>query len=95
MGCILVLLSLISARLAIIFTWLFTERMTLAFSSGWYGIIGFFFLPWTTLAYVWTYEVLNGAPSAFGWILVAFAFLVDISSYGGGAREQRRRGNAY
>jgi len=94
MGCIIVLISLFSARLAVVLTWLFTNRMTVALSSGWFGIFGFLFLPWTTLAYVWTYEPLNGAPSAFGWIIVLFGFLIDLGSYGGSAREQRRRGNA-
>jgi hypothetical protein len=78
--CLVALFALISPRLAIFLLWLFTDRMTLAFTSGWLGIFGFLFLPWTTLAWTVCYAPIFGV-SGFGYIVVLFGFVLDISSY--------------
>ncbi len=54
--------------------------MTLAFTSGWLGFFGFLFLPWTTLAWTICYAPLFGV-SGFGYFVVLFGFVLDISSY--------------
>ncbi|MFT6563670.1 MAG: hypothetical protein ACJAY5_000403 [Actinomycetes bacterium] len=54
--------------------------MTLAFQSGWIGIIGFLFLPWTALAWVICYAPVFGV-SGFGWFIVGLGFIADIGSY--------------
>ena len=59
-------------RLAIFLLWLFTDRMTLAFTSGWLGFFGFLFLPWTTLAWTICYAPLFGV-SGFGYFVVLFS----------------------
>ena len=51
-------------------------------------VLGFIFLPWTTLAYVFF------APTGFGGlapIVVVIAVLLDAGTYGGGALGNRRR----
>jgi hypothetical protein len=78
--CLVALFALISPRLAIFLLWLFTDRMTLAFTSGWLGFFGFLFLPWTTLAWTVCYAPIFGV-SGFGYIVVLFGFVLDISSY--------------
>lgn len=80
MPCLVALFALISPRLAIALLWLFTDRMTLAFTSGWIGIIGFLFLPWTTLAWTLCYAPIFGV-QGFGWFVVLLGFFADISSY--------------
>ena len=45
MGCLFALVAAFSARFALFLLWLFTNRLTVAFHSGWEGIIGFIFLP--------------------------------------------------
>lgn len=90
MGCFLVLAAFISARFAIFLTWIFTNRMTVAFNSGFVGFVGFLFLPWTTLTWTWVYQPVKGV-EGFGLILVIFAFLIDLASIGGGGAEGRRR----
>jgi hypothetical protein len=92
-GCILVLLAMVSPRLALFLLWAFTNRMTVAFNSGWVGLLGFLFLPWTTLAWTAVYAPRSGV-TGFGWFLVIFAFLVDLASYGGGSRARARRSAA-
>ena len=51
MGCFLVLLALISPRLVLVVLWIFSDLLSRAFSSWIIPLLGFFFLPWTTLAY--------------------------------------------
>jgi hypothetical protein len=48
-GCLLALIAAISPRLVIFLLWIFSDRLTIAFRSGWEGIIGFIFLPYATL----------------------------------------------
>ena len=59
-GCLLALGAMLSPRLAIFFVWLFTDRMGIAFERFWMGLLGFLFLPWTTLAWALAYQPRNG-----------------------------------
>lgn len=88
MPCFAVLVAMISPRLAIALLWIFTNRNTIAFESGWVAILGFLFLPWTALAWILCYAPFFGV-QGFGWIVVAFAFVVDISTYFKGSTVQR------
>jgi hypothetical protein len=87
---LLALFAMLSPRLAIGFVFLFTDRMGIAFQHFWMGLVGFIFLPWTTLAWTLCYQRVNGV-SGFGWILVVTAFLVDIASLGGTSQARRRQ----
>ena len=84
MPCLVVLLALISPRLALFCLWLFSDVLSDAYDSWIVPLIGFFVLPWTTLAYAGMY--VSGANVVFGfeWFIVAFAFVVDVASYVGG-----------
>ena len=72
-GCLVALAAFISPRLAIFLIWLFTDRMSIAFDSFWWGFLGFIFLPWTTLAWTVAYAPIRGV-TGFGWFIVVFAF---------------------
>jgi hypothetical protein len=90
-GCLLVLLGSAFPRLALIITWLFTDRVDLAFKGGVaLPLLGLIFLPYTTLFYVLAYAPIAGV-SSIGWFFVVFGFLLDLASYFGGGREGRRR----
>jgi hypothetical protein len=84
------LAAMLSPRLAVFLLWLFTDRMSQAFESGWVAVIGFLFLPWTTLAWAIAYAPRNGV-TGFGWFVVGFAFFVDIMTHIGTARARRER----
>jgi hypothetical protein len=89
MGCLIALGSAISPRVGIFLLWLFSNRLGEAFDSGWLALLGFFFLPWTTLAWAVAYQPAGGVGvSGFGWFLVAFAFLADLSTHAGSARSR-------
>ena len=88
MGCLLALLALLSPRLAIFFLWLFSDRMRIAFTSGLLAVVGFLFLPWTTLAWAVAYQPVHGV-RGFGWFVVGLAVVIDMSSYLNGDRRRR------
>jgi hypothetical protein len=90
MGCLFALISAFSARLALLLVWVFTDRLTIAFRSGWEGVIGFVFLPYATLFYALVYAPHKGV-DAFGWVIVALGIVLDLSSHLFGSRASRRR----
>lgn len=90
-GCFVALAAFLSPRLAIFFVWVFdNDRMSAAFNSFWIALLGFIFLPWTTLAWAVAYAPVRGV-TGFGWFLVGFAFVCDIMTHVGSAQARRSR----
>ena len=87
MGCMILLLSLIGPRVALGFVWIFTILVDRAYDNVIVPILGFVFLPWTTLVYALAYDG-NGV-SAIGWFFVAMAALGDVSSITAARRGQQ------
>ena len=88
MGCLVVLFALISPRLALFLLFLFSDLLSRAFESWFLPFLGFFLLPWTTLAYAVMWDVGGNGVKGFEWFIVALAFLADLGSY---ARSDRYR----
>ena len=86
MPCLVALLALISPRLAIIALWLFSDILSRSMDSWLLPLIGFFLLPWTTLAYAVMWDVGTNNVTGFEWFVVGLAFLADLGSYAGGRR---------
>jgi hypothetical protein len=84
-GCLAVLFALISPRLALFFIWIFSNLLSRAFDSWFVPLLGFFLLPWTTLAYALMWSSSNRV-YGFEWFIVGLAFLFDLASYAGGSR---------
>jgi hypothetical protein len=85
-GCLVILFALISPRLALFVLWLFTDLLSRAFDSWFVPFLGFFLLPWTTLAYaaMWSSsDRVNG----FEWFIVILAFAIDLGAYARSSRE--------
>ena len=90
-GCFVVLLGSAFPRLALIITWIFTDRVERAFDGDfWLPFLGLIFLPYTTFFYVLAWAPIQEV-SGIGWFFVAFGFLLDLASYFGTGREGRRR----
>ena len=87
MCCVLVVLALIGPRAGLVLLWLFTNYLARAFDGFLLPLLGFLFLPWTTIAYAIAQNELGGM-SGLGMIVVALGFLVDIGVVGGGARQR-------
>jgi len=91
MGCIAALFALISPRLALFVTWVFTGVLGQAFESWLVPVIGFFLLPWTTLAFAWMWVLGPDGVVGFEWFIVIIAFLGDLGAYGAGRRASAGR----
>ena len=80
MGCLFVLISLLSPRLGILILWAFTDYIYRAFDTWFWPLLGVIFLPWTTLIYI-----LVAAPvgniTVWGWLMIALGVLLDLNSH--------------
>lgn len=89
-GC----LAIISPRLALVLVWLFGGNyIEQAIQPIVWAVLGVVFLPLTTLTFA--YAVNSLAPAGdvppLGWVLIAFAAMLDLGMLGGGRRATRRR----
>jgi hypothetical protein len=90
MGCLILVFAVLSPRLALIATAILTDVLSRAFDSWLLPLIGFFVLPWTTLAFAWMWDSGHHV-RGWEWFLVGFAFLVDVGAVSGGSRSRRGR----
>ena len=90
MCCLITVLGLLGPRAGIVIWWLIEPvRWSHAFHGFFlWPVLGFLFLPWTTLA--WVLVAPHGV-SGFGWVVLVVAFLVDLGSWSGGGFGNRRR----
>ncbi len=86
MPCLVALFALISPRLALFVLWLFSDVLGDAFDSWVVPLLGFFVLPWTTLAYAVMWAASTNRVTGFEWFIVVFAFFVDLGAWFGGSR---------
>jgi hypothetical protein len=95
-GC----LALAFPRIALFFVWLFGgDYIGRAYDHWIFPLLGFFFLPLTTLTFAFGLNSLSqpGQMAPLGWLLTGLAVLVDIGLIGGGRksaqdwRERQRR----
>jgi hypothetical protein len=90
-GCFVALLALFSPRLALFAIWLFSDLLGDAFDEWWLPLLGFFLLPWTTLAYAVMWAAGTNEVTGFEWFIVILAFLFDLGSYFQGSRYRETR----
>ena len=90
MPCFLLFIVLLFPRVALLLLWFFSNYLQRAFhGTVILPLLGFIFLPVTTLVYAW--ELNSGMPTAginLVWLLLAV--IIDLGGLGGGARRQSR-----
>jgi hypothetical protein len=89
MACLVVLLAFISPRLALFAIFLFSDLLSRAFDSWFVPLLGFFLLPWTTLAYAVMWSASTNEVTGFEWFIVVLAFLIDLGSWANRGRARR------
>ncbi len=89
MGCLLAIFAGLFPRVGLVCLWIFTNEVDQAYDSFIVPLLGLIFLPLTALVYALVWSV--GGVEGIEWLWVALAFVLDISSYGGGARARGRR----
>lgn len=85
MCCVLVALAFLGPRFTLLLLWLFTDYLSRAFDSFVLPVLGFLFLPWTTLAYAFAQNSLGGLHDV-GLVVVILGVVADIGVFGGGSR---------
>ena len=87
MPCIAIVFALFVPRLTLIVMWL-VGYSGKAFDTYLWPIVGFFFMPFTTCAYV---IGMNEADGSQGWslIMLIIAVVMDIGGYGGAAKSRK------
>jgi len=88
--CLVLLLAIIGPRFVIVMLALFSNYFYAPYNGLLVPVLGFFFMPFTTLAYAWSINT-SGEVSGLQLVIVVLAVLIDLGVVGGGA-DRRRRG---
>lgn len=87
--CAVLVILFLGPRVAIAAIALFSNYLGRAFGGEiLLPVVGWLFLPWTTLAYAWAINS-RGEVTGFQAIVVVVAVLVDLGVVGGGAAKRR------
>ncbi len=89
MPCLFLIVVLAFPRIALVLMWLFSTYLQRAFHGGLLlPLLGFIFLPLTTIVYAW--EINSGMPLAgINLIWLVIAVIIDLGGLGGGAHRSR------
>lgn len=88
--CVVALVLFFGPRVALALIWLFTDWYA-AFSSTLVALLGFLLLPWTSLAWMYTYFHNDGALSGGYVLLIVLGAIADLSAVSGHRQYQRWR----
>lgn len=70
-------------RICLLGFWIFSDLVGRAIDSAFLCVAGFFLLPWTTLTYAIMWSVSSNEVYGLEWVVVVFAVLLDLMSWGG------------
>jgi hypothetical protein len=95
MGCLLPCLAVLMPRVVMVFIFLLTDWFSQAYQSMIWPLLGFFVMPYTTLAYM-AAMINNNHTLDNGWlVLVIIAVIVDLGAHERSARPVYYRGTYY
>ncbi len=87
MCCFFTVLVFLGPRAGILIWWLVQPaRWNAAFQNLLWPILGFIFVPWTTMMYV---LVVPGGVTGFDWVWLGLGLLADIGWWSGAAARRR------
>ena len=90
MPCLLLILFLAFPRIALALLFLFSNYLDRAYHGLLLPLLGFIFLPLTTLAYAWM--VNTGQPTeGINLLILIVAIVIDLGGLGGGEYHRRSR----
>lgn len=91
MGCCLIaFLVMAMPRAALAILWL-TGYIQPAFQTALWPLLGFLFMPWTTVAYAMAMLNFGGPSTVLGAIIIVIGVFADLGSHGGAERARRTR----
>lgn len=80
MGCILAIIALGFPRLVILLLFLFSDFLARAYATAIWPVLGFLFMPMTTLAYAWSKNT-YGDVQGLGLVALILAVLLDLGLF--------------
>jgi len=90
MPCLLLILFLAFPRIALLLLFLFSNYLQHAYHGLIIPLLGFVFLPLTTLAYAWMAN--SGLPTTgLNLLILIIAVIIDLGGIGGGEYHRRTR----
>jgi hypothetical protein len=89
MPCLLALLALAFPRIVLLVVFFTSTYLERAYKTLLWPLIGFLFLPLTTLAYAWAMNS-HGSVEGMYLVVLVLAVLLDLGLLGGGARRRSR-----
>jgi hypothetical protein len=90
MPCILTVIALAFPRLVLLLVFFFSSYLSRAYQTMLWPLLGFFFMPLTTLAYAWAINS-NASVEGLYLVVVVVAVLMDLGLLGSGEASRRRR----
>jgi len=89
MACLFLLVVVLFPRIALVLLFFFSHYLERAYHGLLIPLLGFLFLPLTTLAYAWM--VNTGQPTAgVNLLILLIAVIIDLGGLGGGEYHRRR-----
>ena len=87
-GCLLAMAIAFAPRIVIILAWLFSDRWDLVWDTWVWPLLGFIFLPYTTIMYVLVWNIATGV-SGWDWLWIGLGVLLDIMKWAQIANNRR------
>lgn len=81
MGCLLVLIALVTPRFVMVLMWVFSDYLSRAFGTWLWPLLGFFLLPTTTIAYAIAQNAFHGV-RGWGLVIVVLGVAIDLGLLG-------------
>jgi hypothetical protein len=90
MPCLVLIAVLAFPRIVLLALFFLTNYLATAYTGLLVPLLGFIFLPLTTLAYAWLVNS-NLPLEGVNLIILILAVIIDVGSWGGGAYHRRSR----
>ena len=90
MGCLVGCVALAFPRLVLFVMFLTSNYIGRAYETNLWPVMGFFFMPLTTISYAWAVNA-NGTVTGVYLVVVVIAVLMDLGMTGNGAHRGAKR----
>jgi hypothetical protein len=91
MPCLLLLVLVAFPRVVLVLMYLLSDYLQRAYTGLLLPLLGFIFLPLTTIVYAWMVNSHRAPMDTTNLVILVIAVVIDLSGLGGGEYHRRRR----